>query len=183
MNVPWDPNSENKYQTLLQTKRDLYTGSMSRPPQSQQFDKEMMDNNQLRVDRERQYNAFSNNSSQILNNQSIPVNIYPVNQSQFQVPPSQMGRGDMALDEKTRRKQADLLSASYQGPNQVQGGNASLDINNYMKNQNNDDSSVRPMTNARSMLNSRMVGDRSGNPYGSELKQQVFNKLTSGFEI
>ena len=182
MNVPWDPNSENKYQTLLQTKRDLYTGSMPRAPQSQQFDKEMFDNNQLRVDRERQYNAFSNNSSQILNNPSIPVNIYPVNQSQFQVPPSQMGRGDISLDEKTRRKQADLLSASYQGPNQVQGGNGPLDINNYTKNQNNDES-MRPMTNARSMLNSRMVGDRSGNPYGSELKQQVFNKLTSGLEI
>ena len=145
----------------------------------QAFDKEIYDN-QMKNDRGYQnQNPFSNNSSQILNNPSIPLNIYPMNASQFQqfqLPASQMSRRDVVLDEKTRKKQAELLSASYQGMNQ--NPNGPLDLNNYMKGTNNDEAMMKQMpdSNARSMLNSRSMVEKPGYGYGSDLKQQVILK-------
>ena len=168
MSQPWD-NSDNRYQTLLQTKKDL--SNSSKFPQFQPLDKESFDN-QLRFDKERQ-NFFANNSSQILNNGSIPVNLYPVDPNQYQSPPSQMNQRDLYLDEKTRKKQTDLLSASYQGERQM--SNNALDLNNYMRNPNNDESFTRkfPESNARSFLNSRSNVEKPGLSYGMDLKKQV----------
>lgn len=120
---------------------------------------------------------FSQNSSQILNNPSVPFNMYPVNASQFQIPPSQMTSRDPVLDDKTRRKQAELLSASYQG----QGlANGQFEVNNYLRVPNQGEDPV--VTNPRSVLNSRsMLVERSSNPYGSQLKQEVILFPSHGY--
>lgn len=131
MSFPWD-GSENRYQTLLQTKKEQFSDSNSRFPQTQPLDKETFDN-QLRVQNDRNH-IFSNNSSQILNNPSIPLNIYQINPEQYQQPASQISRREIVLDEKTRKRQEDLLSQSYQNLQNPQNGN--LDLNNYIRTPN-----------------------------------------------
>ena len=172
MTFPWD-GADNKYQTLLQTKKELYAGSSTNKfPQPNSLDKESFDK-LVRIDKEKQ-NFFSNNSSQIINNNSsIPVKMYPVDTEQYQIPASQRSKRDMVLDEKTRKRQNDLLSASYQ-PN-MKSDNGGLDLNNYIKNNDNDESFMRQPSeyNPRSILNSRSMVEKPGNSYGSDLKKQV----------
>lgn len=152
MAFPYDPN-ENKYQTLLQTRKDQFSSQL---PQNSQ-----------------QKNIFSNNSSQILNNGSIPVHVFPINPEQFQLPASQMSQRDPFLDEKTQKRQRDLLSVSVSAnPNE----NKDFSLNNFVRNSNDGNIFLKPLpeSNARSLITSRSMAEKPFSSYGQDLKRQVF---------
>lgn len=164
MSFPWDNNQENKYQTLLQTKKELFSKPINQFPPIQSMSKEQFDN-QIKQEK----SIFSNNSSNILNNSSIPVNIYPVNPMEYQqqqLPNSQMSRRDQILDEKTQRRQRELLSKSAAG-----NPENDLALNNYIRDQNllkPDDTSFN-----RNIVTSRSMVEKPLSSYGQELKRQV----------
>lgn len=123
-----------------------------------------------------QKNIFSQNSSQILNNGSIPFDLYAVKPEQFQYPASQMSQRDAVLDERTQKRQRDLLSLSVSNNPQE---NQDFSLNNYVRNSNESNIFLKPPQESsfRSQLVSRSITEKPVSSYGQDLKRQVFAKF------